>query len=292
MIVQLSSKSRCLFQVSLFLFILELALFVGRRVLVLLIFRHQVVHVRLSLSEFHLVHALASVPMEESLATEHSCELLGNSLEQLLDGGAVSDEGGRHLEASWRDVADGRLDVVGDPFDEVAAVLVLHVEHLLVDLLHGHAATEHGCNREVAAVTWVASSHHVLGIEHLLGELGHRQGAVLLAASGRERGEAGHEEVETREWHHVDSQLPQIGVQLAGEAQAGGHTRHRGRHQMVQVAVCRGGELQCTEADIVQSFIVNAVGLVGVLNKLMDGQGGVVGLNNGVRHLNYESGLR
>ena len=31
-------------------------------------------------------------------------------------------------------VADGGLDVVGDPFDEVAAVLVLDVQHLLVNL--------------------------------------------------------------------------------------------------------------------------------------------------------------
>ena len=39
------------------------------------------------------------------------------------------------------------------------------------------------------------------------------------------------------------------------------------------------------EADIVQGLVVNAVGLVGVLNQLMDGEGGVVGLDNGVRHL-------
>ena len=38
----------------------------------------------------------------------------------------------------------GGLDVVGDPLNEVRGVLVLDVEHLLVDLLGGHAATEHG----------------------------------------------------------------------------------------------------------------------------------------------------
>ena len=37
------------------------------------------------------------------------------------------------LEPGW-DVADGGLDVVGDPLDEVAAVLVLDVQHLLVHL--------------------------------------------------------------------------------------------------------------------------------------------------------------
>ena len=89
---------------------------------------------------------LTSVPVEESLPSEHSGELLADPLEQLLDGGGVTNEGGGHLESTGRDIADGGLHVVGDPFDEVAAVLVLDVQHLLVHLLHRHASTEHGRN--------------------------------------------------------------------------------------------------------------------------------------------------
>ena len=74
--------------------------------------------------------------MEESLAAEHGGELLGDALKQLLDGGRVTNEGGGHLQATWWDVADGSLDIVGDPFDEVGRVLVLYVQHLLVNLLH------------------------------------------------------------------------------------------------------------------------------------------------------------
>ena len=208
--------------------------------------------------------------MEEGLAAEHGGELLRDALEQLLDGSAVTNKGTRHLQATGWDVTDSGLDVVGDPFNKVAAVLVLYVEHLLINLLHGHAATEHGGNGEVAAVTWVAGSHHVLGIEHLLGELGHGQGTVLLASTGGEGSEARHEEVETGEGHHVDSQLAEISVELAGEAQAGGDTRHGGRDQMVQVTIGGGGQLQGTEADVVESLVVNAVGLICVLNKLVD----------------------
>ena len=62
-------------------------------ILVLLVLRDQVVHVGLGFRELHLIHALASVPMQESLATEHGGELLGDALEQLLDGGGVADEG-------------------------------------------------------------------------------------------------------------------------------------------------------------------------------------------------------
>ena len=84
--------------------------------------------------------------MEESLPSEHGCELLGDSLEKLLDCGGVTDEGSGHLETSGRNVANGDLDVVGDPLHEVGAVLVLDVQHLLVNILHGHPSPEHRGN--------------------------------------------------------------------------------------------------------------------------------------------------
>ena len=49
--------------------------------LVLLVLRHQVVHVGLGLSELHLIHALARVPVQERLATEHSCTRNTDSIE-------------------------------------------------------------------------------------------------------------------------------------------------------------------------------------------------------------------
>ena len=67
---------------------------------------------------------------------------------------------------------------------------------------------------------------------------------VLLRAAGGERGEAGHEEVEAGEGNHVDRQLAQVSVQLAGEPEGGGHPGHGQGDQVVQVAVGRVSELQ------------------------------------------------
>merc|ERR1712195_9869 len=223
--------------------------------------------------------------MEEGLAAEHSGELLSNTLEHLLDGGGVSEEGHGHLESLWWDVTDGRLDVVGDPLNKVRRVLVLDVEHLLVNLLGGHAASEEGGGGEVASVTGVGGAHHVLGIEHLLGELGHGECAVLLGASGGKRGESSHEEMESGEGDQVDSEFPEIGVELTGESEAASHTGEGGGDEMVKITVGGGGELEGPEADIVEGLVVDAHNLIGVLDELMHGEGGVVGLDDGVGDL-------
>jgi hypothetical protein len=54
---------------------------------------------------------------------------------------------------------------------------------------------------------------------------------------------------------------------------------------MVQVAIGGIVELEGAHADVVQSLIVNAEGLIRVLDELVDGQSSVVWLNNGVGDL-------
>merc|ERR1712153_80393 len=262
-------RSHCLHLIHHVLLLVELALILGGGILVLLVLGHEIVHVGLSLSELHLVHALTGVPVKEGLAAEHAGELLRNTLPELLDGGGVTDEDGCHLQALWWDIAHGGLDVVRDPLHEVGGVLVLDVEHLLIDLLGGHAATEEGGAGEVAAVTRIGSTHHVLGVEHLLGELGDGERTVLLGAAGGEWGEPSEEEVEAGEWDEIDTKLAEVGVELTRETEAASDTGHAGGAQMVEVTVGRGGELEGTEADIVQGLVVKAHALIGVLNQLV-----------------------
>ena len=223
--------------------------------------------------------------MEEGLSSEHGGELLTNSLEHLLDGGGVTEEGNGHLESLWWDIANSRLDVVWNPLDEVRRVLVLDVEHLLVNLLGGHSSSEHGGGGEISTVSWVRSAHHILGVEHLLGELWDGESSVLLGASGGEWGETSHEEMESWEWDQVNSELSEIGVKLTWESEAAGDTGKGSRDEMVKITVGWGSELEGSEADIVEGLVINAHNLIGVLNKLMDGEGGVVGFDDGVGDL-------
>merc|ERR1719265_440931 len=271
--------------VVLTLLFVKLALLLGSGVLVLLVFRDEIVHVALSLGELHLVHSFSSVPVQESLTAEHGSEVLGHALEHLLNGSTVTGESDRHFQTLGRNVADAGLDVVRNPLDEVGGVLVLHVEHLLVSLLGRHTATEKRGSSEVATVARIRGTHHVLGIEHLLGQLRHREGAVLLGATGGQRSEASHEEVQTREGNKVHGNLTQVAIELTREAQAASDAADGRAHKVVQVAVGWRGELQRTEANVIQSLIVQEEALIGVLDELVERQHSVVWLDNGVAHL-------
>jgi len=91
--------------------------------------------------------------------------------------------------------------------------------------------------------------------------------------------------METGEGHQVHGELSQVRVELTGETEAAGDTGEGGGHEMVKITVGGGGELEGSEADIVEGLVVNAHNIIGVLDELMHGEGGVVGLNDGVRDL-------
>ena len=223
--------------------------------------------------------------MEEGLATEHSGELLANALEQLLDSGGVADEGSGHLEATGRDIADGNHDVAGDPLNEVAGVLVLDVEILLIDFLGRNATSEQGQGCKITAMTGIGGSHHVLVVEHLGEQLGNSQGAIDLGSARRQWGKARNEEVQTGEGHHVHGYLTQVSIELAREAEAACDAAHNQRYQMVQITICGASKLKGTEANVVQGLVIDTIYLIRVLNQLVHREGGVVRLNDGVRYL-------
>lgn len=93
-------------------------------------------------------------------------------------------------------------------------------------------------------------------------------------------GKTWHEEVQPRERNHVYCQLSQISIELTREAQAGGYPTHGGWDKVIEITVGGCGEFQ--------GLIVDAIGLICVLNQLVDGESGIVGLNYSVWNLTVQ----
>merc|ERR1711876_7798 len=85
--------------------------------------------------------------------------------------------------------------------------------------------------------------------------------------------------------HEVNSELSEIRVELTWESEAAGDTREGSGDEMVKITVGGGGELEGSEADIIESLVIDAHDIIGVLDELMDREGGVVWLNDGIRDL-------
>ena len=80
----------------------------------------------------------AGIPIINStyLSPEHASELLMDPLEELLHGSAVSDEGAAEVIPRRRNVTNCCLHITRDPLNEVSGVLVLNIQHLLIDILY------------------------------------------------------------------------------------------------------------------------------------------------------------
>merc|ERR1719378_314543 len=115
------------FHVIFTLFLIKFTFFFSGGILVLLVFADQVIHVAFSLGEFHFVHALSCIPMQECFAAEHGCEVFCHALKHFLDCCGVAQESHCHLQTLRWNIADSSFNVVGNPLHKVGRVLVLHV---------------------------------------------------------------------------------------------------------------------------------------------------------------------
>jgi hypothetical protein len=89
--------------------------------------------------------------------------------------------------------------------------------------------------------------------------------------------------MQTGEGNQIDGQFSEVTVELTGKSKAASDSRHGSRDEMVEITVGGGSELEGSEADVIEGLIINDHALVGVLDELMNGESGIVGLDDGVR---------
>lgn len=86
--------------------------------------------------------------------------------------------------------------------------------------------------------------------------------------------------MDTWVWYQVGLELSQVDVEGTIESEGGSDGGDDLSNQSVQVGVCWSLDVQVTSADIVDGFIVNHEGTVGVFKGGVGGQDGVVWFYN------------
>lgn len=87
--------------------------------------------------------------------------------------------------------------------------------------------------------------------------------------------------MDARVGDQVGLELVQVDIERTIESQAGGDGADHLGNETVEMLVVGTGNVQAATADIIDSFVVDEEGAVGVLNGAVRGKDGVVGLYDG-----------
>ena len=245
------------------------------------------------LGELSLLHALSDVPVDEGTLGVHKIELVVNAGQGLGNGGGVGNHAHGALDAgqvsSGDDgrglVVDAALESGGAPVDELDGPLGLDGGNGGVDVLGDDVSAVHEAARHVLSVPGVALGHHAGRLEHRVGDLTDRE-LLVVGLLGTDHGSVtGKHEVDSRVRDQVGLELGDVHVKGSVEPQGGSQGRDDLGNQPVKVGVGGPLNVKVAPADVVQGLVVHAEGAVGVLQKTVGGQHGVVRLNDGGGHL-------
>ena len=245
------------------------------------------------LGELSLLHSLSDIPVNEGSLGVHQIKLVIKTSPSLGDGGGVAQHahGTLHLgeisaghDGRWL-VVDAHLEAGRTPVDELDGALRLDGGDGSVDILRHNVTTVQHAAGHVLAVTRVALHHLVGWLEAGVGDLSNGQLLVVGLLGGDDWGVGGQGEVDTWVGHQVGLEFGQINIEGTIKAKRRRDGADNLADQTVQVGVGGSLDVQVATADVVDGFVVDHEGTVGVLEGGVGCQDRVVGLNDGSRHL-------
>ena len=227
--------------------------------------------------------------MDEGSLGVHEIELVVNSGEDLSDGSGVGDHAaGSHdlgeittWNNGWWLIVDTTLESSWAPVDELNGSLGLDGGNSGVDVLWNDITSVHEAASHVLSVSWVALGHHGGWLEGRVGDLSDGELLVISFLGGDDWGIRGQHEMDSWVWHQVGLELSDIDVEGTIESEGGGQGRDNLSDESVQVGVGWSLDIEVSSADIIDGLVIKDNGDIGVLEKRVSGEDGVVWLNNG-----------
>ena len=231
--------------------------------------------------------------MDEGSLGVHEIELVVDSGEDLSDGSGVGDHAaGSHdlgeittWKNGWWLIVDSALETGWAPVDELNGSLGLDGGNSGVDVLWNDITSVHEAASHVLSVSWVALGHHGSWLEGRVGDLSDGELLVVSLLGRDDWSIGGKHEVDSWVWHQVGLELSDIDVEGTIESEGSGQRRDNLSDESVQVGVGWSLDIEVSSADIIDGLVIKDNGDIGVLEKRVSGEDGVVWLNNGSGNL-------
>jgi hypothetical protein len=130
-------------------------------------------------------------------------------------------------------------------------------------------------------VSGVAFGHHVGGFEGRVGDFSNGELFVVGFFSGDDGSVGRKHEMDSRIGDQVGLEFGDIDVEGTVESEGSGEGRDDLSDESVQVGVGGSFDVEVSSADVIDGFVVEHDSDVGVLQKRVGGEDGIVGFNDG-----------
>lgn len=185
--------------------------------------------------------------------------------------------------ASWRLVVDADLEGRRRPLHEADRFFAFDVANRVIDFRRLHvSAIEHNAT-DVFASPRIAFHELSVWVEAGLGDLLRREVREGALVDGHQRRVSAEREVNSRIGHEVRLELRHVDVYRTREAQRRGTTRDDLGDDAIKVCVRWVLHLQIRPTDVVNRFVIEEDGTVGVIHAIMRRQHCVVRLDDNWR---------
>jgi len=182
-------------------------------------------------------------------------------------------------------VVDTDLEPSGTPVNKLDAPLGLDGGDGGIDVLWHNISTVEQTASHVLSMTGIALDHLVGWLKAGVGDFSHGE-LLMVSLLGRDDWSVGDQwEMDPGVGHQVGLEFGQVDVEGTVESQGSSDGGDDLADYLVEIGVGWAVDVQVTPADVVDGFVVDHKGAVGVLQGGMGGQDGVVGLNNSCGNL-------
>ena len=227
--------------------------------------------------------------MDEGSLGVHEIEFVIDSGEDLSDGSGVGDhaDGSHDLgeittwDNGWWLIVDTALETGWAPVNELNGSLGLDGGDGGVDILWDDISSVHEAASHVLSVSWIALSHHGGWLEGRVGDLGDGELLVVSFLGGDNWGIRRKHEMDSWIWDQVSLEFGDIDVKGTIESEGSGKGGDNLGNESVKVGVGWSLDIEVSSADIINGFVIDHDGDIGVLEEGVSGEDGVVWFNNG-----------